>query len=184
MGNKWNKGTTKFTNCSKKAVPIVTGSIWNAHTKPLFAKLNILTLHDIHKLQVACCMFKVYNEPLPAYFLSMFSTNSEKLHYSSRQSSRYLITFHRTTLLKYNSYFRNFIMECNARDPSIKESATVDKYKCNVKTSLLGAAKLVCLNDNIRFSYIIAICLLQAYLCEHCFMKLYLSYVFIIHCIM
>jgi len=45
-----------------KAIRIITGSTWNAHTKPLFAKLKILTVHDIHKLQVALCLFMTFVE--------------------------------------------------------------------------------------------------------------------------
>jgi len=52
----------------------------------------------------------------------------------------------------------------NALDPTIKESATIDKFKRNLKTALLRAGLL--LNNSIRFSYIVTIFLLQAYLCE------------------
>jgi len=87
-------------------------------------------------------MFKAYNKQLPAYFLSMFSTNSEKHHHSTRQAYHYHITFHRTTLLKNTILSQDLTCAWNARDPTIKESATVDKFKLNLKTTLLGAGLL------------------------------------------
>jgi len=86
-------------------------------------------------------MFQAYNKHVPAYFLSMFSTNSEKHNYSTRQAYHYHNTFHRTTLLK-NTILISGPLLWNALDPTIKETATVDKFKRNLKTALLGAGLL------------------------------------------
>lgn len=86
-------------------------------------------------------MFKVYNKQLPAYFLSMFSTNSDKHHYNTRQACHYHITFHRTTLLK-NTIRISGPLLWNALDPAIKGSATVDIFKRKLKTALLRAGLL------------------------------------------
>jgi len=58
-------GSTVLQNLlitQKKAIRIITGSSWNAQTKPLFAKLKILTVHELqvtsyNELQVSCFMF-------------------------------------------------------------------------------------------------------------------------------
>lgn len=43
----------------KKAVRLITRSDYKAHANPIFKKLNILTIYDIHKLEVAKYMYKV-----------------------------------------------------------------------------------------------------------------------------
>jgi len=45
----------------KQAVRLITNSDYHAHAKPLFKKLDMLTVHDIHKLEVAKFMHKVSN---------------------------------------------------------------------------------------------------------------------------
>jgi len=37
----------------KRAVRVITNLPWNAHTYPLFRKTRILTIQELHKLQVA-----------------------------------------------------------------------------------------------------------------------------------
>ena len=38
----------------KKVIRIITNSPWGAHTHPLFRRLSILKIEEIHKFQVAC----------------------------------------------------------------------------------------------------------------------------------
>jgi len=56
----------------KKAIRIITNSAWCAHTYPLFQKLSILKIEELHKLQVACFMFKVHNGLISSYFANVF----------------------------------------------------------------------------------------------------------------
>jgi len=57
---------------SRKAIQMITNSSWCAHTHPLFRSLCILKTEELHKLQVACFMYKVNNGLMTSYF-STFS---------------------------------------------------------------------------------------------------------------
>jgi len=71
----------------KQAIRIITGSLWNAHTDPLFAMQNIMKISEIQKMQVPYFMFKVHRNQLPAYFLDMFNTNSVIHSYNTRRAN-------------------------------------------------------------------------------------------------
>ena len=43
---------------SKKAAKLITNQNYTAHANPLFSKLKLLSINDIHKLEVAKYMFK------------------------------------------------------------------------------------------------------------------------------
>jgi len=66
-----------------KAICITSGKHWREHTAPLFAKLYILNLFQMHKKQVARFMFKVRHSELPAYFRDMSKINSYVHMYST-----------------------------------------------------------------------------------------------------
>ena len=68
-------------------------------TDPLFAMLRIMKISEIHKMQVACLMFKVHRNQLPAYFLDMFDTNYAIHSYNTRRANDYHIMYHRTSSL-------------------------------------------------------------------------------------
>jgi len=44
----------------------------------------ILTIQEIHKLQVACFMFKVDKDIMPPYFSSVFCINANVYSYNTR----------------------------------------------------------------------------------------------------
>ena len=72
MGCKKHHLLQKLFLTQKKAIRIITNSAWRAHTYPLFHKLSILKIEELHKLQVACFMFKVHNSLMPSYFANVF----------------------------------------------------------------------------------------------------------------
>ena len=56
----------------KKARRLITNSPWNSHSSSIFAKLNILTIFNINKLQTGCIMYNVSSGLLPLNFANMF----------------------------------------------------------------------------------------------------------------
>ena len=55
-------------NLQKKALRIMTGSKYNAHTEPLFKQLNIMKLEDSFSLQCFKFYHKFNTNSLPKYF--------------------------------------------------------------------------------------------------------------------
>ena len=68
-------GATYKTHVNKivikqtKAIRIMTGAQYNAHTNPLFKQLNIVKLDDLYKLQIAKFMYTFFsqNTPVPSH---------------------------------------------------------------------------------------------------------------------
>jgi len=82
----------------KRPVRIITNSPWNAHTYPPFTKKHILTIQELHKLQVVCFMFKVNKGLMPPYFSSVFCINADVHSYNPRFATNCHITVHQTSL--------------------------------------------------------------------------------------
>ena len=74
----------KIVYLTKKAVRIITNSYRCAHTHPLFRRLSILKTEELHKLQIACFMYKIYKCLLPSYFSAMFCLNETIHPYATR----------------------------------------------------------------------------------------------------
>jgi hypothetical protein len=55
----------KVLKIQKKYCRLITFSKYKAHTKEIFQQLKILNVYDIHKLQLACHMYKLRNHQLP-----------------------------------------------------------------------------------------------------------------------
>ena len=55
----------------KKAIRIITFSPPRTRSKPLFSKLNILSLHSLYKFHVSCFVFSHFNRLLPASLSSL-----------------------------------------------------------------------------------------------------------------
>ena len=80
----------------KKAVRIVMGSKWNAHTQPIFKRFKVLTLLNINKLQIYCFMYTIINRRL-----NLFTFNSDMHDHSTRLASKRHINPHNTKLRKF-----------------------------------------------------------------------------------
>jgi len=84
--------------CQKKIIRIVTNSKPRDHTVPLFKNLYILPVKSINDFQVACFVFRCFNNLIPAKFCSMFSTNSTVHSYNTRHKSNLKHNYHRLAL--------------------------------------------------------------------------------------
>ena len=95
-------GSTSQTNkhkvfvMQKKAVRIISGAKYNDHTNPLFTKLKILKLEDIHELQIAKYMYALNNGTLPKALINMFTMNNEIHTHNTRNRYNPHVTTRRT----------------------------------------------------------------------------------------
>ena len=69
------KNLDKIAKKQKQAIRCITNSTYNAHTAPLFAKLEILPLTELVKFEKAKFMFKYVNNMLPDSFNEMWKSN-------------------------------------------------------------------------------------------------------------
>lgn len=89
----------------KKAVRVLLNKSWNAHTRPLFYQLQLLTLEDIYNLYISLFMYDIYHQNINTTFINMFSPISNIHHYNTRASKSqfFYLKFART------KYKQNFI---------------------------------------------------------------------------
>jgi hypothetical protein len=91
----------KLIVCQKRAIRTITFSHFNAHTAPLFRKLNILSAHNVNRLQVACFMYQAMHNSLPPHYCAMFTKNCLFHSYNTRQSDKVHITTHRLNIKRF-----------------------------------------------------------------------------------
>ena len=80
----------------KRALRIITHSSRLEHTEPLFHKLKILKINEIHVYKVAYIMFKVYHSSTPAVFNELFIQNCKIHDHNTRQSKQYHVPSNNT----------------------------------------------------------------------------------------
>ena len=74
-----NTGVTKLEpihKLQKKALRICTNSPFMAPSRPIFLRLKTLTIYDIHKLQIATCMYYVKRNLAPTNVSNLFQYNN------------------------------------------------------------------------------------------------------------
>ena len=76
----WGHIPGRLVKLQKRALRIITNSKYNAHTMPLFKRLNLLTLNDIFKLQCMKFYHKYMNNQLPDFFRSYYVRDAPHTH--------------------------------------------------------------------------------------------------------
>ena len=83
---------TRIYKLQKKAIRTISKSKYNAHTEPIFKKLQFLKLNDIFKLQQLKFYYKHIKGDLPKYFQHFsYIHNFEIHHHYTRETSSIFI---------------------------------------------------------------------------------------------
>ena len=99
-GNAAESHLSSIVKLQKRALRIITHSPRLEHTAPLFVKLNILRIEEVHFYKVALSMFKVYHRMTPKVFSDLFVRNVEIHNYETRQMNQFHIPFARTNYMQ------------------------------------------------------------------------------------
>ena len=67
-GSAYKSNLQRIEILQKRVIRIVDKSYYNAHTEPIFKKLNLLKFQDIHFLHLGQFMFSFKNSILPRKF--------------------------------------------------------------------------------------------------------------------
>ena len=119
----------------KKAVRIISFSKWNAHAKPLFLLLNLLTVYDINKLQIYCFVYKAFKGHLPKRFCNLFTRNMDIHSHNTRQVSDIHIIPHSTKARAYSIRFNGTTL-WNLLGSAVINSPTIYVFKRRCKMLL------------------------------------------------
>ena len=123
----------------KRAIRICTNSHPRAHSAPLFASLNTLTLTDINKLHTGIFMFKFTNNLLPHSFTSFFTSLQNTYRYSTRAHNKHnlFLPFTRTSFSISTLRFHGPRL-WNTLDESLRGQLSVGGFKRLFKRSLIS----------------------------------------------
>ena len=121
----------------KKAIRIISNAKWWEHTHPIFRRLHILKIDEIHKLQVACFMFRVCKGFSPSYFSSIFFVSMQMYIIIILDMLGITIPVHRTTLLKHTIRIAGPLI-WNSIDYNIRSSNNISSFRARFKRLLLS----------------------------------------------
>ena len=88
----------KLFRVRKKALRLITDRSWQTHSVPLFKSMRLLRLHDINTVQVACFVYGVIHNALPAIFHNYFVTNRFIQDHFTRHNEDIHILRHNTNV--------------------------------------------------------------------------------------
>jgi hypothetical protein len=74
----------------KRSVRLIMNSKYNAHTSPIFKKLQLLKVYDLYALQELKFAYKFENQTLPKYFMSInYQRHIDRHNYGTRNAHRF-----------------------------------------------------------------------------------------------
>ena len=149
----WGYEYNRVYNLQKKALRIMTGSKYNAHTEPLFKQLNIMKLEDSFSLQCLKFYHKFKTNSLPKYFANIFTRNSEIHSYGTRSREQlHYFPFKKTGASKCLRHsVPNLLTEIAPNVLSKLNTLSLEGFSSFYKTFVVSAYDPVC---HVRNSYI------------------------------
>ena len=82
----------KLIKLQKWAIRTVFNSNYRSHTGPIFAKYNVLTVTDMHTLELGTFMYRNSVNELPSSFNTYFTKRSEVHNYLTRHGNHLSLT--------------------------------------------------------------------------------------------
>jgi hypothetical protein len=125
----------------KMAIRAISFADFNAHTAPIFKKLEILTLHDLYHKQLASLLWDLDHNELPTSLSRLFTRRDEVHNHSTRLaiSSKYTVKITNTKRYGEKSFqIEGAILLNKLKDLDIyKTSNTKSTFLMKYKKSLL-----------------------------------------------
>ena len=88
----WGYESNCIFKLQKMALRAMTSSKYNAHTNPLFKKMHLLKVGDIHTVQQLNFFYKLTQNNLPAYFNSFLIRRQHNIHEHLTRNRHMLVT--------------------------------------------------------------------------------------------
>ena len=133
-----NRTTTldKLFTSQKKIIRLITLSKYNAHTKPLFSRLPLLTVYQLNDFQVACFVYRCIHNLLPKRFYAMFQINNSIRCHNTRNCFKLHSEYCRLSLRLFTVRIYGVIL-WNSLSDNICNCVSLASFKRNLKTFLL-----------------------------------------------
>lgn len=135
-GSTYSSNLQKIRICQKKALRCIYGSVYNAHTDPLFRDSKILKFDDLYQLEVGKLIYDALHEFLPKPLIHVFKPNTTVHAHHTRQKDNPHIHVRRTVVAK-NSLVHRAPQIWSKIPMNIREKTTRNIFKRTLKKSLL-----------------------------------------------
>ena len=144
----WGFRLGRVTLLQKRAMRVITCSRYNAHTDPLFKKLNLLKVQDFLEVNVLKMYYKYKKGELPLYMTEMFSTFSRTHNYNTRLSMTLdePISLTPCGQLCIRYYLPKIVNKTNAALLSKVDTMSFESFTRCVKRSIISQYKEHCNN--------------------------------------
>jgi len=137
----WGSTHTTYTNkiniMQKKAIRVITGANYNDHTEPLFKKMQLLKLSDIHTLKMAKYMFASNKGTLPSPLMDMTTINSSIHTHDTRNKNNPHVHPRRTNTASKNIRHNGPLIWYTIPN-DIKQHKTLKTFTYKLKTNMLN----------------------------------------------
>ena len=97
-GSTYKTNLQRIVILQKRVIRIVNKSYYNAHTEPIFKKLNLLKFQGIHLMHLGQFMFSFKNAILPRKFENIFTINNQIHCYNTRHANSFRLPLCRTNI--------------------------------------------------------------------------------------
>ena len=150
----WGFRLGRVTLLQKRAMRVITCSLFYAHTDPLFKKLNLLKVQDFLEVNVLKKYYKYKKGELPLYMTEMFSTFSRAHNYNTRLSMTLdePISLTRCGQLCIRYYLPKVVNKTNAALLSKVDTMSFESFTRCVKRSIISQYKEHCNNRGCFWS--------------------------------
>ena len=135
-GNTCKSYLDKLVKLQKWAIRTVSSSHYRSHTAPLFAKHNVLTVTDMHMLELGVFMYKFFINDLPVSFKNYFNRRSDVHDYPTRQLNDFNLTNNKKSLSDRGIRSSGPIL-WNSLPENIKDSKSVKHFRNQLKQNII-----------------------------------------------
>ena len=118
----------KLIKLQKWAIRTVSNSHYRSHTGPIFAKYNVLTVTDMHTLELGTFMYRSSVNELPSSFNNYFTKRSEVHNYSTRHGNHLNLTKNKKTFSDHSVRSTGPRL-WNALENSIRASKSIKHFR-------------------------------------------------------
>ena len=123
-GSACNSTLEPLFRLQKKAISLVNNTHYLDHTAPIFKSLEILTLHDVFKLNCLIFIYKCVKKNKFPNFSNRFLRNSDVHHHNTRNNEQFRLPRGRLRIFR-DAYFVKGLTLWNALDPVIINSSDI-----------------------------------------------------------
>ena len=128
----------KLIKLQKWAIRTVSNSHYRSHTGPIFAKYNILTVTDMHTLELGTFMYRNSVNELPSSFNNYFTKRSEVHNYLTRHGNHLNLTKNKKTFSDHSVRTTGPRL-WNALENSIRASKSIKHFRNQMKQKLISS---------------------------------------------